>query len=237
MITTLNETIERRDTTAATMKALVFQGPNHIGIEQMPIPKAGPGEAVIRVTLTTICGTDLHIVKGEYPVPPGLIIGHESVGVIHELGVGVTGYALGDRVLVAGPDMRAEAGGAGGCGGTAATGGFAAAAGGTLVGGGTLDAGGTLVAGGSGVGGGTGEGTAGFGAAGTAPGRTATTGGCWGSGGGCTTGGFSIPPTTPGTIAGVTDAGATPAARVRISFSSSFSRASVFGSSSSCFSK
>jgi alcohol dehydrogenase len=85
---------------AATMKALVFRGPNQIGIEKVSIPKPGPGEAVIRVTLTTICGTDLHILKGEYPVKPGLIIGHEPVGVIHELGIGVTGYKVGDRVLV-----------------------------------------------------------------------------------------------------------------------------------------
>src|SRR6266436_9547947 len=49
---------------------------------------------------TTICGTDLHIVRSEYPVKPGLIIGHEPVGVIEELGAGVTGYAIGDRVLV-----------------------------------------------------------------------------------------------------------------------------------------
>src|ERR1700720_2412384 len=84
----------------ATMRALVFRGPNQIAIEQVPIPKPGPGEAVIRVTLTTICGTDLHILKGEYPVRPGLVIGHEPVGVIHELGVGVAGYEVGDRVLV-----------------------------------------------------------------------------------------------------------------------------------------
>ena len=89
---------EKKSTT--TMRALVFRGPDQIAIEQVPIPKAGPGEAVIRVTLTTICGTDLHILKGEYPVRPGLVIGHEPVGVIHELGVGVTGYKIGDRVLV-----------------------------------------------------------------------------------------------------------------------------------------
>ena len=63
------------------------------------IHHAGVGEAVIRVTLTTICGTDLHIVRGEYPVKPGLVIGHEPVGVIEELGPGVTGYEVGDRVL------------------------------------------------------------------------------------------------------------------------------------------
>jgi 2-desacetyl-2-hydroxyethyl bacteriochlorophyllide A dehydrogenase len=82
------------------MRALVFRGANQIGVEQVSIPRPGPGEAVIRVTLTTICGTDLHILKGEYPVKPGLIIGHEPVGVIHEMGVGLSGYAVGDRVLV-----------------------------------------------------------------------------------------------------------------------------------------
>lgn len=82
------------------MKALVFRGPNIINIEEVPIPRPKHGEAVLRVTLTTICGTDVHILKGEYPVKPGLIIGHEAVGVIHELGPGVTGYKKGDRVLV-----------------------------------------------------------------------------------------------------------------------------------------
>jgi alcohol dehydrogenase len=83
-----------------TMRALVFRGPNQIGIERVPVPLPGAGEAVIRVTLTTICGTDVHIVKGEYKVRPGLVIGHEPVGVIHELGEGVTGYRVGERVLV-----------------------------------------------------------------------------------------------------------------------------------------
>lgn len=82
------------------MRATVFHGPNDIRVESMPKPQAKVGEAVIRITATTICGTDLHIVKGEYPVKPGLIIGHEPVGVIEELGDGVTGYAVGDRVLV-----------------------------------------------------------------------------------------------------------------------------------------
>jgi alcohol dehydrogenase len=100
MRSTFEVAIPKKEIAAKTMKALVFRGPNQIGIEQVLIPKPGPGEAVIRVTLTTICGTDLHILKGEYPVMPGLVIGHEPVGVIHELGVGVTGYAVGDRVLV-----------------------------------------------------------------------------------------------------------------------------------------
>lgn len=83
-----------------TMKALVFYGKNDIEVENKPVPRAGPGEVVIRVTLTTICGTDVHIIKGEYPVRSGLTIGHEAVGVVHEIGEGVAGYDIGDRVLV-----------------------------------------------------------------------------------------------------------------------------------------
>lgn len=89
-----------KDHKTGTMRALVFRGPNHIEVEIVPRPRPGYGEAVIRVTLTTICGTDIHILKGEYPVKPGLIIGHEAVGVIDELGPGVSGYAVGERVLV-----------------------------------------------------------------------------------------------------------------------------------------
>jgi alcohol dehydrogenase len=83
-----------------TMRANVFHGPNDIRVEEVPRPSAGAGEAVIRITLTTICGTDLHILRGEYPVKAGLVIGHEPVGVIEEIGEGVTGYKIGDRVLV-----------------------------------------------------------------------------------------------------------------------------------------
>lgn len=82
------------------MRATVFHGMNDIRVEDVRRPKAGAGQAVIRITLTTICGTDLHIVRGEYPVKPGLIIGHEPVGVIEELGPGLSGYQVGDRVLV-----------------------------------------------------------------------------------------------------------------------------------------
>jgi len=82
------------------MRANVFKGANKIGLEERPIPKAGPGEAVVKVTLTTICGTDVHIMKGEYPVKVGQTIGHEPVGVIQELGIGVNGYKLGERVAI-----------------------------------------------------------------------------------------------------------------------------------------
>ncbi len=83
-----------------TMKALVFHGPNDIRVEKVPKPVAGPDEAIVKVTLTTICGTDIHILSGGYPVRPGLIIGHEFVGVIDSLGAGVTGINVGDRVAV-----------------------------------------------------------------------------------------------------------------------------------------
>lgn len=86
--------------TRSTMKAVVFRGPREFQLEEKPIPKAGSGEAVIKLRLTTICGTDIHIVRGEYPVARGLTIGHEAVGVIHDLGTGVTGYKVGQRVLV-----------------------------------------------------------------------------------------------------------------------------------------
>ena len=78
---------------STTMKAAVFQGKGKIGIREVPRPEPGVGEALIKVTLTTICGTDVHILKGEYPVREGLIVGHEPVGVIEALGPGVTGYA------------------------------------------------------------------------------------------------------------------------------------------------
>jgi threonine dehydrogenase-like Zn-dependent dehydrogenase len=84
-----------------TMKAVVFKGKDHIAVEEVPRPRAGFGEAVIRITATTICGTDVHIVRGEYPVRPGLILGHEPVGVIDELGGGLEGlYHVGQRVIV-----------------------------------------------------------------------------------------------------------------------------------------
>ena len=83
-----------------TMKAVVFKGKDHIAIEEVPMPVPRAGEAVIRITTTTICGTDVHIVRGEYPVKPGLVLGHEPVGVIEELGAGLEDYTVGQRVIV-----------------------------------------------------------------------------------------------------------------------------------------
>jgi len=83
-----------------TMKAAVFEGPERIVIEERPVPRCGPNDAIVKVTLTTICGTDVHIWREEYPVERGRIVGHEPVGVIHQLGGAVSGYDVGDRVLV-----------------------------------------------------------------------------------------------------------------------------------------
>ncbi len=83
-----------------TMKAAVFVRPGAIELQERPVPEIGPGEALVRVTTTTICGTDVHILKGEYPVRSGLIVGHEPVGIVAKLGPGVTGYGVGQRVIL-----------------------------------------------------------------------------------------------------------------------------------------
>ena len=82
-----------------TMKAAIFVEPGRIVLKEKPVPTIGPRDALLRVTTTTICGTDVHILKGEYPVARGLTIGHEPVGVIEELGAAVTGYEVGQRVI------------------------------------------------------------------------------------------------------------------------------------------
>lgn len=82
------------------MKAAVFVKPGKIELQEKPIPEVGPTDALLQITTTTICGTDVHILKGEYPVKPGLTIGHEPVGKIAALGKAVTGYNIGDRVIV-----------------------------------------------------------------------------------------------------------------------------------------
>lgn len=81
------------------MKAATFVEPGRIVLTDKPIPEVGPRDALLRVTTTTICGTDVHILKGEYPVAKGLTVGHEPVGVIEELGAAVTGYQVGQRVI------------------------------------------------------------------------------------------------------------------------------------------
>ncbi|HLV16108.1 MAG TPA: NAD(P)-dependent alcohol dehydrogenase [Pseudomonas sp.] len=83
----------------AMMKAAVFIEPGRIELQDKPIPDVGPNDALLRITTTTICGTDVHILKGEYPVERGLTIGHEPVGIIEKLGSNVKGYQEGQRVI------------------------------------------------------------------------------------------------------------------------------------------
>jgi alcohol dehydrogenase len=84
---------------AQMMKAAIFVEPNRIVLDDKPIPDVGPLDALLRITTTTICGTDVHILKGEYPVARGLTVGHEPVGVIEKLGSAVKGYTEGQRVI------------------------------------------------------------------------------------------------------------------------------------------
>jgi alcohol dehydrogenase len=86
----------------STMKALVYHGPGKRSWEDKPRPSIqAPGDAIVRVTTSTICGTDLHILKGDLPsVPDGRILGHEAVGVVEQVGTGVSKFRVGDKVLV-----------------------------------------------------------------------------------------------------------------------------------------
>ena len=84
---------------ATMMKAAVFVEAGRIEVVDKRIPDVGPNDALVRITTTTICGTDVHILKGEYPVAKGLTVGHEPVGVIEKLGSAVQGYTEGQRVI------------------------------------------------------------------------------------------------------------------------------------------
>lgn len=84
------------------MKALVFHGSNNLALEDKPKPAIIQAtDAIVRITMTTICGTDLHILKGDVPtVTDGRILGHEGVGIIDETGDDVIGFHKGDKVLI-----------------------------------------------------------------------------------------------------------------------------------------
>lgn len=84
------------------MKALVYKGPGQKALEDRPIPVIqAPDDAVVKMVKTTICGTDLHILKGDVPTcAPGRILGHEGVGVIETVGAAITTFKPGDRVLI-----------------------------------------------------------------------------------------------------------------------------------------
>lgn len=76
-----------------------FVEPGRIVLDEKAIPEIGPLDALIRIAATTICGTDVHIFRGEYPMEKGLTIGHEPVGVIEKLGSAVSGFHEGQRVI------------------------------------------------------------------------------------------------------------------------------------------
>src|SRR5688572_25077778 len=84
------------------MKALVYLSPGKKALEERPIPEITmPTDAIVKITKTTICGTDLHILKGDVPsCQPGRILGHEGVGIIEKTGLAVTVFKPGDRVLI-----------------------------------------------------------------------------------------------------------------------------------------
>ncbi len=86
----------------STMRALVFEGPKEMALKDMPIPVIEkPTDALVRILKTTICGTDLGILQGKLPaVLPGTILGHEGVGVIEEVGLGVRNFKKGDHVVI-----------------------------------------------------------------------------------------------------------------------------------------
>jgi alcohol dehydrogenase len=86
----------------ATMKALVYLGNGEKALQEKPKPTiATPKDAIVRIVKTTICGTDLHILKGDVPTArPGRILGHEGVGIIDEAGPAVSAFKKGDRVLI-----------------------------------------------------------------------------------------------------------------------------------------
>jgi alcohol dehydrogenase len=90
------------DTTAATMKAFVYRGPGKKALEDRPKPEiTAPTDAIVKIVKTTICGTDLHILKGDVSTcQPGRILGHEGVGIVDKVGPAVTAFKPGDRVLI-----------------------------------------------------------------------------------------------------------------------------------------
>src|SRR5450432_3017258 len=87
---------------STTMKALVYHGPGKRAWENKPRPTLqDSSDAIVRITTSTICGTDLHILKGDLPaVTDGRILGHEAVGAVESVGAGVKTVRAGDRVLV-----------------------------------------------------------------------------------------------------------------------------------------
>src|ERR1700759_2770182 len=98
----VRQAADTQSTEGESMKAVVYHGPGEKSLDERPMPElAGATDAIVKVTRTTICGTDLHILKGDVPsCEPGRILGHEGVGVVQEVGAAVTAFKVGDRVLI-----------------------------------------------------------------------------------------------------------------------------------------
>jgi alcohol dehydrogenase len=102
-VESIREESRHQDGSASTrMKALVYHGPGHRAWEERPRPVIRQAsDAIVRITTSTICGTDLHILKGDVPsVTDGRILGHEGIGVVEEVGSAVSSVRVGDRVLI-----------------------------------------------------------------------------------------------------------------------------------------
>ncbi len=101
MVRPLNESDDNK-TPRATMKALVFHAPHNVALEEMPMPTIMHAtDAIVRITTTSICGTDLHILHGDVPtISAGRILGHEGVGIVEEVGANVLDFHVGDKVLI-----------------------------------------------------------------------------------------------------------------------------------------
>ena len=100
-LTTVPKSTARASTTGM-MKALIYRGPGKKALEDHAKPDiTAPTDAIVKVTKTTICGTDLHILKGDVPTcQPGRILGHEGVGIVDKVGSAVTAFKAGDHVLI-----------------------------------------------------------------------------------------------------------------------------------------
>ena len=98
----LASTRATKSSISTTMKALVYHGPGKYAWEEKPRPAIRePGDAIVRITTSTICGTDLHILKGDLPaVTDGRILGHEGIGVVEQVGIGVSEFQVGDKVII-----------------------------------------------------------------------------------------------------------------------------------------
>jgi 2-desacetyl-2-hydroxyethyl bacteriochlorophyllide A dehydrogenase len=90
------------------MKAILYEGPGRMKTIDIPKPVAGPGQVVVKVTLCAICGTDTHAYMHEGLMVPGTVFGHEIIGTVSEIGAGVEGFKIGERVAVGAPGMCPE---------------------------------------------------------------------------------------------------------------------------------